>query len=201
MLLPDDVLYRIWKTYYTNHVLPNIKNTFRPHLRPLSGCIDERSISPLIEQRICSWARCYVHSFQPFFALDYECFREFTNTRPDMPWIWLDEFDIMIDESSKIDRSTFWQSMRSTFHEVSMSESGNMGCVRLEKEWIEGVAKHHYPYTVEFKKLTLIISENNVYFEDPESPLISKYMLHIDGDDTFMEEYNMNYIAWFRYIY
>jgi hypothetical protein len=92
--LPDDIIERIWKTYFTMYVLPEIPEFWKP----LYGCRGNHNISYYGDDfitNVVGWTSSYLNCFLPsFMTWESPAFREYLKTHK---YCWVDTVYIKAD--------------------------------------------------------------------------------------------------------
>jgi hypothetical protein len=197
--LPNDIIEKIWKAYFTMFVIPDIRLWWKP----LHGCRFNHNITYYGEDfitNVVGWTSSYLHCFWPSFnTWESPEFREYLKTHK---YCWVDTVYIKADGCDMEDIKFKFQKY---FHNGSVEINSN-NKIRID-------FKHYYMDSVKFslnhceidtrdfewKSLDLKIDGHNkiAYLEDPYTKQKSKRLY----DNSHKYDYKPDStIPWLVYI-
>ena len=198
-LLPNDVIEKIRKIYFTTHVLPTIKIWY-----PVYGCTPRECQRDCFASRVVYWASIYLYCFHPYFSIDeHKTFREYMRTNK---YCWANTITIEIDSHSA--------DIRNDMTSIKLALQQRFTCIEVCGKSIRFHLKHEIQDWVslvlrqldvdesrfEWKPLILRIDfqRGMAYFEDPSNGKIS-HRVYLDNEyDDYPRV--IDPIPWFVYI-
>lgn len=193
--LPNDIIEKIWKIYYSTYVVPLV-----PTWKPIHGCLVDTSISYYGKgflTNIIHWASQYLHTFWPtYMKLESREFCKYLETHK---YCWVDTMYIELHGINSEDVKLEFQKH---FKYIEVCDNK----IRIDfksyiQDWVSFIL-HECDIDMcnfEWKPLTLHIDGYNEigYFEDPYTRQKSRRYYDI--------KYNYNYnpgvhIPWFVFL-
>lgn len=195
-VLPNDIIEKIWKTYFTMYVIPMI-----PIWKPLYGCRINTSLSydgNSFLSKVISWASCYLHSFYPKYMKSES--RDYCNYLENHKCCWVDMIYIQVDDG--IDIEDVQLEFQKLFQYIEISNKS----IRIDfKSYIYDWVIFYMNASdidmreFEWKSLILKIDFRNekAYFEDPYTKEISKRAYDHGGKYDFCTRRQIPWLVFF----
>lgn len=207
IVLPEDILYVIWKKYYTTYIVSEITKQWET----VYGCNREyftnKSFGSGEGYYIAYYILNYLNSFHPEYMLlesgiSGTLFKDYINSLSDNKiWFWTKEINIRLDSDSEIKLDDILEGLISLFNRVKINVNKRQIKVKLSKNSIKNMKWYASQSNIKilWKVLDFKIDKTHSYFVNKEKNQVS-YHYYTNERDISIERLYKDYIPWLLFI-